>query len=106
MMERTSTMTQQEKKESFLNMMNDNEGRDIEDLVQNLVENNAEDAANQTVEEGYSSIEIPAETDSEHHAAEPAVVEEVEAAEPAHDQSIPSDSAEEHVAEEESEEKK
>jgi len=27
-------------------MMNDNEGRDIEDLVQNLVENNAEDAAN------------------------------------------------------------
>jgi len=43
-------------------------------MMANLVENFVD--ANQTVEEGYSSIEIPAETDSEQvHAAE-AVEEE------------------------------
>lgn len=63
MMDHYATLPDEDKKRAFYDMMEQNVGRSVEDLMADLVEN-FEDP-NQTVEEGYSSIEIPAETDSE-----------------------------------------
>jgi hypothetical protein len=82
MMDHNATLSMEDKKRSFVSMIEQNKGRSVDDLMANLVENFVD--ANQTVEEGYSSIEIPAETDSEQvHAAEaePVIEEAVEAAE-------------------------
>jgi len=92
MMDHNATLNEADKKKAFVSMMEQNNGKSVDDMMANLVENFVD--ANQTVEEGYSSIEIPAETDSEQvHAAE--AVEE-EAAE-----EVVEEAAEEAVEDEE-----
>lgn len=60
-MDATASMPYEEKRRTFATMMENQDGS-VDDIMATL---NIADEANQTVEEGYSSIEIPAETDSE-----------------------------------------
>ena len=81
MMDANAALPMEDKKRAFVSMMEQQNGKSVDEIMSNLVDNFVD--ANQTVEEGYSSIEIPAETDSEQvHAAEaePAIEEVVEEA--------------------------
>lgn len=94
MMEVNSKLPLEDKQRAFADMMGKMEGQTVDNIMANLVEN-FEDAAHQTVEEGYSSLEIQAETDSEQvHAAEaePVIEEAVEeAAEEVAEEATPED---------------
>jgi len=109
-MEVNAKLPLEDKQRAFADMMGKMEGQTVDNIMANLVEN-FEDAAHQTVEEGYSSLEIQAETDSEQvHAAEaePVIEEAVEEVHAAEAEPVIEEAAEE-VAEEatpEDEEKK